>query len=208
MTKTVPAIGIGRDSHKVVVAGEELAVLDMEIETDLYGSPSFKTPVSDDIIAAMGPPYSLSWSVEMNRVAPFTDDQYPMSMPQAIANLGFRAENEDTLTPSRSGEVTGIYMRHLHVQEEARQQGYGQLLWDVYLAVVAYGGYRAAGGIGSTETGATVAFLKSQGVPEADISPGRKTPGGGAGTVGWSTPAANLTAAAPITETTVEVPDG
>lgn len=205
MTETVPAVVIERPTHTVVVAGEDVVHLRFEMETTLYGTPSYQTPVSDSLIASLGPPFSISWSFSIDRVSPFSDDEFPMSMPKAIGNVGWRGDPDEGVTASIAEDVDTIYMSHLYVQEEARRMGYGQLMWDTYLATVAYGDYRAAGGIGSTEGGGTVRFLRSQGVPEADISPGRKTPGAGTGLVKWSTPASNVTSNAPIRRTEVEV---
>ncbi len=198
---TVPAVVIERESHKVVAAGEDVVHLQFEVEMDHYGTFSHTSPITDSILAEMGPPYTVSWTGTVERETPHSEDQYPMAMPKSIGNLGFRGDPDDGITASRSEEVDVIYMSHLFVQEEARRIGYGQLLWDFYLAVVAYGNYRAAGGVGSTEGSGTVRFLRRQGVPEDDIDPGRHA--GGSGTTRWSTDASNVVAAAPIRRTEV-----
>lgn len=201
----VPAVVVERDSHTVVAAGENIGRLDIEVEADLYGDPVVSRGSRDSLLGEMDFPASISWSVAMERVQPFKDDRYPMSMPNVIGNVGFRADPDDGLTASHPEDVDVIYMSHLFVQDEARRGGYGQLLWDTYLATVAYGDYRAAGGVGSTEGGGTYEFLKRQGVPEADIEPGRKTTRNGTGTVKWSTDPSNIVRGAPIRHTEAEV---
>jgi len=202
---TVSAIVIDRSSHAVVAAGEDIAHPQFEVETDLYGNPDFDVPTDNDLIFRMGPPYSINFSAAMQRVQPFKDDQFPTSMPSAITNAGFRSEYGDVGTPSTADEVERIDLFHLSVQDEARRMGYGQLMWDVYLATAAYGNYTLSGGVGSSEGGATYKFLRQQGVPESDISPGRDTPGEGSGLVRWETPVENAIRTAPLSRQEVSM---
>lgn len=193
-----PGVVVSRDTHTVVVAGHDTVHLQFDVETGLSGEMDFQTPVSDDVIADLGPPYSTTWDAKISRERPYRDDPFDTSMPATIANLGFRGEYDGTGSPTTAEEIDRIYMSHLYVQPQARRMGYGQLMWDIYLAVIAYSELPAAGGIGSTEGGKTYDFLVSQGIPESDISPGRHTPGEGRGVVKWKTAAMNVTADAPI----------
>lgn len=186
-------VTVRRPTHTVTASGEDVVHLEFDIDTDLYGDPWMQLPHKDSLLGELDPPFSIAWTFEMNRVQPHSDDQYPMSMPDTIANIGIRAAKESPYSPSVAEEVEAIDIQHLNVNPRARRMGYGQLLWDVYVAIVAYGDYRAEGGVGSTRSGATVAFLREQGVPMSDISPGARSPQGGEGLVKWDTAPSNIT---------------
>lgn len=205
---TVPSVAVSRPSHTIVVAGEDIAHLYFDGELDLYGDLDLPPDHDDNILSSLGAPFSFSWGVAVDRVPPHADDKYPLSMPATIANAGIRGRGHDGGSAGRPHEVGRIVMYHLWVQEPARREGYAQVLWDLYLALTAFTDADAGGNVGSTEGGGTVGFLKSQGVPADDISPGRHSPGEGSGTVGWLTDGENITSGAPITRGTVEVPDG
>lgn len=201
---TVPAVAIQRANHVVVAGGEPIARVGIEIDTSLYGEPEVERSTIDSILGEQDSWITMNWNAKVSRQQPHVDDDFPIGMPETICNLGMRVVEDD------DDEPEAIYMNHLYVQEEARGRGYGLLMWDCYLAVVAYAHYElpqpvaASGGIGSTEGGATYDFLVRQGVPEADIIPGTKTPKEGIGTVTWETPAENVIDPAPITREEVD----
>lgn len=198
-------ISVERDTHTVrFVYGDEIPRGDHHIEWhgsgDVSASRSSRTPILGETGYI-----NLSWSVEVTREHPPVDDPYPLDMPNTIANLTFygREDRTDGLNPDPPLEYT--YMDHLYVQEPARGQGYGQLLWDAYLTTsVAIGG-DARGKVGDEAHTPTVSYLTSNGVPREDIE--SREGGGwlGSRTAIWDTPVENIERVAPLTTTTQEV---
>lgn len=193
---SVPVVRIKRDEWIVAAGGEELPRVDLEAKHRLYGNFDWTRSTIDSLLGEKEGWVTLSWNAEINRETPHRDDPYPLSMPETIANVGFHVEEDS------DGNPVSLNMTHLYVQEKARRQGYGQLLWDCYLAVAVYGDLELVGGVGSTEEGGTAAFLERQGVPRRDIIAGRKA--GGEGLTQWRTDLDNVASKAPVTETRTE----
>jgi len=145
---------------------------------------------------------NVSHSVEVVRDKPHRDDTYPLDMPHSIANLTVYVQDSDggaggIFTPDNP-DYDHTKMSHMYVQPEARGEGYGTMLWDVYVVVSAAVGGDAKGKIGETPEGDTLRFLTGNGVPEEDtnVTSGAWSAGEA---VGWDTQAANIVDAAPIT---------
>lgn len=186
------AVVVERPGSVVTAAGDNIGRVNIEAETPLYGEFDYDRGSYDSLLGEHDWPASITWTTEMD--GDRRDPAYPFDPPirGVITNCGFGGRGTQTPTASRPEEVDKIHMGHLEVDRQARRMGYGQLMWDCYLSVVAYGNYPASGGIGSTEGGGTAKFLQSQGVPPEDISPGREAPGDGTGLTRWETPAENV----------------
>lgn len=186
------AVVVERPGSVVTAAGDNVGRLNIEAETPMYGDFSYDRGSYDSLLGEMDWPASITWTTRME--GDRRDPAYPFDPPirGVITNCGFGGRGDQTLTASRPEEVVSIHMGHLDVDKKARRMGYGQLMWDCYLAVVAFGPFEASGGIGSTEGGGTVRFLETQGVPRDDIQPGGETLEDGRGVTRWSTSAENV----------------
>jgi len=145
------------------------------------------------------------WSAEVTREEPHADDEYPMSMPHTISNLTVYARDSDKgssgMFTDPEGDYDYTYLDHLYTQPEARGEGYGQLMWDIYTVISVAVGGDARGKIGETDEGASYGFLRSNGVPDEDIE---ETSGAWVSTdaVKWDTPVENIKAVSPVVEST------
>jgi GNAT superfamily N-acetyltransferase len=199
MAEEVPGVVIKRGTHSVIAAGESIERVDIEIQTDLPGDPRFSRSTNHSILGEQDSLMNLSYSIEVNRPRSIYDDPFPVSMPATICNATIygREDRSDGMTPTLPLEY--MEMTHLYVQDEARGRGYGQLLWDCYLALVVYGEYEARGKIGDDTDRNTVAFLKSKGVPAEDITESDSSAWLGTNRAVWATEGRNLTGGEPIT---------
>lgn len=194
MTKTVT---IARSDHRVVLSGEETPKADLEVESNLPGEVETTRSTRDSLLGEIGF-INLSWGAEVNREQPHKDDPFPMSMPATIANMTVYGREDRTSGSSPELPLEYMYMDHLYVQEEARGMGYGQLLWDCYVALVAFIDGGARGSIGDTGDGDTVVFLRHQGVPEEDITRTDTAAWLGEGMAVWETDGENIVRPAPV----------
>jgi len=188
---------VERGKHKVLFGHEvgDVGVGGVDAEFDGYGVLDIdKSRINDQ------------WSVDVDRIEPHHDDQYPLTMPHTIANVSVYAEDSEGfmgMVRDDDAEHDRTKLDHMFVQPEARGKGYGLLLWDVYVCVTAAVGGVARGKIGETEDGATYHFLRQRGVPEDDIEAARGVWSGG-DAVRWETDAANITNPAPLKQTREE----
>lgn len=201
----VPGVIISRDTHTVAAAGESIERVDIEMETSLPGNPEFTRSTKDSLLGELDSFIHLIYNVEVNRERPLHEDPFPPEMPNTICNASLHGREDRTEGNTPELPLEYIFMDHLHVQEAARGMGYGQLMWDCYLALVAYGDYDAHGKVGDDENRTTVGYLKSQGVPEADITESDSAAWMGENRAVWKTDGSNVTSVAPIEEQQFEV---
>lgn len=202
---TVPGVAIQRDTHTVVAAGESIERVNIEIDTSLPGEPKFSRSSRNAILGEQDTFINLIYSIEVNRPHPISSDPFPPQMPDTICNTSIHGREDRTEGLSPELPIEYMFMDHLYVQEEARGMGYGQLLWDCYLALVAYGDYDAHGKVGDDDGRTTVAFLKAQGVPPSDITESDSSAWLGKNRAVWETDGGNVTAGAPIVKQQFEV---
>lgn len=184
--------GIDRGEHKIEWGGYGVSDVDRSSFDSLLGEKDYM---------------SMSWSASVHRETPHRDDEFPMSMPAAIANMLVYARDGPGRGMTVEPPFEAVDMDHLHVQEEARGMGYGQLMWDVYLTVAVAIGGDARGKVGDDETANTKGYLERQGVPSSDIT--HRKGGGwlGSHTVIWDTDVSNIRRNAPVEVSTQVISD-
>jgi GNAT superfamily N-acetyltransferase len=186
---------VDRPAHTIALEGENILRADITIESSRYGDPSISRGSYTEPLGEMQLPAPVNWSVKYVVENPH-DDVFPRSMNHTIANLGMRGMEQDESHARRPEEVALMDMYHLHVQPEARGDGYGGMLWDVYAAALAWGDYHAIGGVGGGQE--TAAFLQRKGVPQNHLQYDMTTPANDEGIVRWGTPAENIVSGMPI----------
>jgi len=198
MTEEVPGVVVQRGTHRVTAVGESIDRVDIEIILRLPGTPDSTRSTLDSILGELDSFFSLSYDVGVVRPQSINDDPFPASMPSNICNMTIYGGEDRTDGSSPTLPLEYMEMSHLYVQEEARGMGYGQLLWDCYLALVAYGDLDARGKIGDDDERNSVAFLKAKGVPEEDITMSDSSAWLGTNSVSWATDGSNITGGEPI----------
>ena len=196
---------VRRSAHTVhFVVGDSIAHADHKVEWDGPGEAETGRSSRSAILGDTGY-VNLSWSAEVNRETPHHEDQFPIDMPDTIANMTVYGREDRTQGTTPTPPLEYTKMDHLHVQEEARGMGFGLLVWDVYLTLSAAIGGDARGKVGDNEDADTVTFLERQGVPRSDIE--YHDGGGwlGTHTAIWDTDVSNITAVAPLETRTEQI---
>lgn len=174
----------------------------MDHEVTLDGPERGQTGRSsrDSILGESGY-LNLRWRVEVSRPESIYDDNYPTDVPMTLANMSvYGSRDEDDHLAPDGLPLDYMYVDHLYVQPEARERGYGQLLWDAYaMLVYAIDGY-GTGKIGEDAAGTTTEWLTSKGVPRADIDIIDSGAWLGERSVKWDTTGRNIYGQVPIEE--------
>lgn len=194
---TEQALIIDRDEYTVMLVGDEPDRTDLIIEMDLPGEPDAGRSSVDAILGEKGY-INLSWSVDINRSVPHHDDPFPLDMPNTIANMTVYGREDRTDGDSPELPLEYMYVSHFYVQPEARGRAYGRLMWDCHTLLVERIDGDSAGKIGDDATGEAAAFLRRQGVPEADLSRSSSGAWMSEASVAWRTDGRNITDAVDI----------
>lgn len=197
MPDTVKAVYVRRSDHTVSLVGEPIPRADLHIDTALSGEARTSRSSRDSLLGEKGF-INLSWKAEMNRGRGRPDDEFPVDMPDTICNLTVYGREDRTGGYSPELPLEYMAMDHLYVQPEARGMGYGQLMWDCYVALVAYIDGDAVGKVGDDEDGTTYEFVRSQGVPADDVQHVDSSAWLGTHRVTWRTDGLNIVDPAPV----------